>query len=270
MSKSAEEKFQTACYAAFEQVSTIDESGTDYVFELIQDSVATNLSEAHDHDFWLKELITAISEATDLQKQEARELADAIVLQMQIVHLLKSPEEEAAEVAAAEAKRKPEVGAVGSAVLAVDGDWHPCVVIEDDKNAEDSVLVRFVEYGVEARVLISELRLEHEIVGDEEEGLCPICDREMPLTFHHLIPRTTHEKYLKKGYTMKQLSTGVMLCRPCHSAVHKAEDEFSLAADWNTLEKILTHPDVIKWQNYAKKQKGIKIADAQKNLRRKR
>ena len=37
--------------------------------------------------------------------------------------------------------------------------------------------------------------------GDEEvgPGECAMCEREMPMTRHHLIPKTTHPYWIKRG-----------------------------------------------------------------------
>lgn len=43
---------------------------------------------------------------------------------------------------------------------------------------------------------------------------CEICEREVPLTFHHLVPRATHAKARKRGWhTEEVLGSGAWLCR---------------------------------------------------------
>lgn len=43
---------------------------------------------------------------------------------------------------------------------------------------------------------------------------CEICEREVPLTYHHLIPRSTHSKVLKKGWHHESMLNSVAwLCR---------------------------------------------------------
>jgi hypothetical protein len=92
--------------------------------------------------------------------------------------------------------------------------------------------------------------------GESKTGVCPFCERHMPLTFHHLIPRCTHT-VMKKKYDLdsRTLNHGVDLCRPCHSAVHRTESNRELAENFNTTEKLLGHPAIQKWIGYAKKQK---------------
>lgn len=73
-----------------------------------------------------------------------------------------------------------------------------------------------------------------------------MCDREMPLTLHHMIPREVHEWYKNHhGKTKDQLHSGIMVCRDCHSAIHKFEDNKTLAAEYRTLETLMAHPKVI-------------------------
>jgi hypothetical protein len=43
---------------------------------------------------------------------------------------------------------------------------------------------------------------------------CEICEREIPLTYHHLIPRSVHDKALKKGWHKESMINSVAwLCR---------------------------------------------------------
>jgi len=43
---------------------------------------------------------------------------------------------------------------------------------------------------------------------------CEICEREVPLTYHHLIPRSTHAKVLKKKWHSEgMLNSVAWLCR---------------------------------------------------------
>lgn len=85
---------------------------------------------------------------------------------------------------------------------------------------------------------------------------CELCQREAPLTFHHLIPRKVHRRpRFKKQYSPEQLQQGIWLCYPCHRAVHKFHDEMTLGQELNSLEKLLADPDVERHISWAKKQK---------------
>ncbi|KAF8885563.1 hypothetical protein CPB84DRAFT_129858 [Gymnopilus junonius] len=74
---------------------------------------------------------------------------------------------------------------------------------------------------------------------------CAICSRDVPLTYHHLIPRSVHEKVLKKGWHPKAMLNKVAwLCRPCHSFVHRVATNEDLAQHFHTVELLLEREDV--------------------------
>jgi hypothetical protein len=52
-----------------------------------------------------------------------------------------------------------------------------------------------------------------ELQEEFEDGVCVLCEREMALTFHHLIPRMTHKKMMKKGLTKTELNVGIMVLK---------------------------------------------------------
>jgi len=117
------------------------------------------------------------------------------------------------------------------------------------------------------------------------EGECELCERNMRLTRHHLIPKTTHSKLKKRllhahasptseksiellnhfdnypndNFTNKSinsfLSRACNVCRPCHSHLHKLHDEFDLALNYNTVDKLLEDEDMRKFCMWSNKQK---------------
>ncbi|PNW78591.1 hypothetical protein CHLRE_09g390800v5 [Chlamydomonas reinhardtii] len=94
--------------------------------------------------------------------------------------------------------------------------------------------------------------------SEDEEGPvggCALCGRQMPLTFHHLIPRDVHAKYKRKALTAEELNRGVDVCRPCHSAIHRTYDNKTLAASYSTLEALLQSEPLQKFIRWAQKQK---------------
>lgn len=183
-----------------------------------------------------------------------------------------------------------EVGDRVLAILEESGEWHEAVVKETDakptspQTTGKHYLVVFTQWQKPQVVASENCVHEDEVVDEngktakdrenETYSECPICCRIDKLTFHHLIPRTTHAAYLKKGLTPQMVEWkdnsiekyasdrlflahyGVNLCRKCHSQVHLAESEKSLAKDWNSLELLLSHPEIIKWAKYASKQKS--------------
>ncbi|EFC45275.1 hypothetical protein NAEGRDRAFT_79530 [Naegleria gruberi] len=84
-----------------------------------------------------------------------------------------------------------------------------------------------------------------------EDGCCVMCEREMKLTRHHLIPRWTHRKFLKRGqYSKEHLNKVILICRPCHDAVHTFITLDEMAEKYHSLETIMEHPKVQGWIPY--------------------
>lgn len=69
---------------------------------------------------------------------------------------------------------------------------------------------------------------------------CELCARSwIPLTYHHLIPKSTHERVLKRGWhTEDRLNSVAWLCRACHSFVHRMASNEELAKGFYTMELI--------------------------------
>jgi hypothetical protein len=103
-------------------------------------------------------------------------------------------------------------------------------------------------------IVISELAEVKEI-QDFLPGCCRLCERVMPLTAHHVFPKTTHKKLKKRGADPNSLAKTMPLCRPCHSAIHSFITEWDMAMEFHTLEALLSHPKVQTWVPYAKKQR---------------
>ena len=84
-----------------------------------------------------------------------------------------------------------------------------------------------------------------------------LCDRDMPLTFHHLIPRSTHRSLLKRHiFTRAEMSTrGASLCRSCHSAIHRMFDNKTLAMQLNTIDQLLSQEKVLRFCEWKSKQR---------------
>eukprot|EP00913_Durusdinium_trenchii_P019652 g18475.t1 len=100
-------------------------------------------------------------------------------------------------------------------------DWHPAVVesILDDGRLK----LIFIEYGKPQEAGPDEVRAMEDVAdeGEEGEGECEMCERDLKLTFHHLIP--------KDGF---------------------------LASQYNTLQKLLAHPVIQRWLEFAKKRRA--------------
>lgn len=86
---------------------------------------------------------------------------------------------------------------------------------------------------------------------------CELCERKMPLTSHHLLPRSEHDRLVKRGrFTLEECRTRIArLCRPCHSAVHRAAPLAALAEQYNTVERLLELDEVAKFARWASRQR---------------
>jgi hypothetical protein len=81
---------------------------------------------------------------------------------------------------------------------------------------------------------------------------CEICLRtQLPLTYHHLIPRSVHAKVLKRGWhPAEDLNNVAWLCRQCHSFVHRCASNEELAREWYTVELLTEREDVRGWAGW--------------------
>lgn len=89
---------------------------------------------------------------------------------------------------------------------------------------------------------------------------CVICGRLERLTRHHLIPRTRHaNKRNKREFDRRVVKVTVGICRPCHSQIHAVLSEKELERDWNTIDRLRSHPEVAKFAAWiASKPAGFK------------
>jgi hypothetical protein len=97
-----------------------------------------------------------------------------------------------------------------------------------------------------------------------EPGCCALCERRMPLTGHHLRPRSQHARLRACGFTLAELGAVLMVCRQCHNAVHEHIDEATLASAHYTADLLLAHAGVLSFVRWAAKQRSR--ADANQSL----
>lgn len=78
---------------------------------------------------------------------------------------------------------------------------------------------------------------------------CELCGRDwIPLTYHHLIPRSTHDKVRKRGWHPDwRLNAVAWLCRACHDFVHGLASNEELAREWWSLERLRSREDTKVW-----------------------
>ena len=85
---------------------------------------------------------------------------------------------------------------------------------------------------------------------------CELCERELPTTSHHLIPKQIHSKnWCKKLFTKDEMNgRRANLCRDCHPTVHKFFTHTELGKFYNTVEKLLANEKIAKYVNWVRKQ----------------
>lgn len=95
----------------------------------------------------------------------------------------------------------------------------------------------------------------HKVISKPEA--CELCGSTNDyLNFHHLIPRTLHSnKFFKKLYSKIYMAThGIWICKAfCHKQIHVFIDEKEMGMNFNTLEKLLAHPEVKKFVEWRSK-----------------
>jgi hypothetical protein len=88
---------------------------------------------------------------------------------------------------------------------------------------------------------------------------CELCERPVArLTRHHLIPKSLHrKKRFQKLFTKEDLVTRTLwVCRPCHSAIHRASGEQELGMHYNTREALLELDEVRRFVDWMKGKPG--------------
>ena len=170
------------------------------------------------------------------------------------------------------------------AILPQDQTWHAAKITAFHQQTRLYDII-FTEYGYPLTNLPeADLRVDVDYLTDdcEDASSCKICQRNLPLTFHHLVPLETHSHVMKKkNLLVPQLEDlyralaatkpstftrthwlqthGIMICRKCHNSVHRAEPNIKLALEFNTLEALLSHPDIVKWKSWARKQSFVSV-----------
>merc|ERR1712154_589863 len=93
---------------------------------------------------------------------------------------------------------------------------------------------------------------------DPQNDVCCVCERTLPLTWHHLIPKCTHNEYMRIHPNISRVflnKHGIWICRQCHSAIHGIYDNKELMKSYWRLEMLLDSEKVQKWIKYVSRQK---------------
>ncbi len=89
------------------------------------------------------------------------------------------------------------------------------------------------------------------------EPRCALCERDRPLTFHHLVPRALHrKKRFRARYSRDELARGVDLCRDCLDAVHRFISEKELGERFHTLERLREHEHIARFVAWVRTRGG--------------
>lgn len=90
----------------------------------------------------------------------------------------------------------------------------------------------------------------------QKKDACELCQRHVSLTFHHLVPKKYHDNRTvrSKFENIDLIHYGSWLCNDCHKQVHRLISLKDLANDFNTLEKLRNHEDIMKFAHWAAKQ----------------
>lgn len=108
-----------------------------------------------------------------------------------------------------------------------------------------------IDGEIEAYVIDLETDIESSL-----DAACELCGRnEVSLTRHHLIPRARHNKArTRRNFSRDEMVSEIaMLCRPCHSQVHRLFANHELAAYYHTIERLQAHREVQKFILWVKK-----------------
>ncbi|CAM9617602.1 unnamed protein product [Chrysoparadoxa australica] len=126
--------------------------------------------------------------------------------------------------------------------------------------------------------------------AEEGAGRCQMCERNMPLTKHHVIPKSTHNSVpvnlfsnllTRLGFSSLSLASRrlrkkphktwpegmpldatVDICRPCHSAIHRTHDELTLARDFWSIDLLLQDAAINKFVSWVSRQRVTTRSDA--------
>jgi hypothetical protein len=88
--------------------------------------------------------------------------------------------------------------------------------------------------------------------------ICPLCEREIPTAqrdAHHLVPKS------KGGRETK------FLHRICHRQIHALFTEKELANNYNNVEQLLMHPEIIAFVTWIKTKPNHLIERSRKSQR---
>ena len=85
---------------------------------------------------------------------------------------------------------------------------------------------------------------------------CALCSRRADImTRHHLVPRSRLQRRSRedrKKLKSQETPNITYLCRPCHDQIHTVFTENELDKQYNSLEMVREHPEMVKFINWIK------------------
>lgn len=97
--------------------------------------------------------------------------------------------------------------------------------------------------------------MTRDTAGDRP-GHCALCERQISVTFHHLIPRKVHRRTrFRKDYSRDERNRGIWVCRKCHNGIHRFYDEMTLAKEFASLAALQSDERLQKHIGWVRKQK---------------
>ena len=224
----------------------------------------------------LEELLGSAMESVEVcagadeRAAAAQSLLDSGALRSELRRLRLEAEAAAEDERAAAELFSVRAGVTGLARLSLDDCWHDvCVADVLDGKLVVELLAGQVGAGGRFEVDVADFRAEWEVEqADDDVAACELCEREMPLTFHHLIPKEEAARYRDK-VPKEELARGSHVCRPCHSAIHRTYTNAQLAASYRTIERLLDESDettlpLRRWVQYAARQRVSRTAAQQR------
>lgn len=103
---------------------------------------------------------------------------------------------------------------------------------------------------------------EQEVAASEQA--CELCGRtQLPLTRHHLIPQSRHNKARTQRQFDKQAMKNEIayLCRACHSQVHAVLSNQQLAQQYYQVDQLRMQPEIARFAAWiSNKSAGLKVS----------
>eukprot|EP00049_Salpingoeca_infusionum_P025787 m.21691 g.21691 ORF g.21691 m.21691 type:complete len:307 (-) comp8322_c0_seq2:352-1272(-) len=234
----------------------LDPDSLDDAAQVDDATTASQVSDtSSDENDWETDFLhSVISEAMDGMEGNSAKLQNMLVTSMVLQQVVQCTYDVVEEMEQVQRGDKLKEGQSCMVYVPSVDQFFPADVVE--VNGED-VKVHIQQFN-KTETMSREMVVKYLTDGDADDGdlgssaraTCELCERQCKLTRHHLIPRVTHNAYRRRGYTREHLNTCAMICRSCHSHVHRTESNQVLAKKYYTVEKLLEHPAIQKWVAY--------------------